>query len=91
MTLETLRRLSGWVDRIAVEMKAELETAEAHSDPLGAYIYRARAAYRRTLESDKSKDGKKIERQIIISYQQARELGFTGKLEVWALVLKCGR
>lgn len=98
MTLEELRRFARWAEKIAeadkqlaTELATALKEAEASVDPLGLFIYQARARYRRTQQADKSKDGKSIERELDTTYVDAMKLGFRGSHALWRELMRMGK
>jgi hypothetical protein len=98
MNLKQLRRFARWAKKIAAadkqladELAEALRKAEAAGDPLGLYIYQARARFRRTSDADKSKGGKSIERDLQMTYVDATNLGFQGSFGLWGQLMRMGK
>jgi hypothetical protein len=81
----------GSLVRLAKKVREAVLKAEAKRDPLGMFLLEARARFRETERRDKGKDGKKIEREVWLSFIRAGELGFKAPLEQWWWLLRAGK
>lgn len=69
------------------EVEALIADMQNHRDPLAAYIYTARRAYRGVRDT---KSGKRHAMSARISWQRACELGFKGTLADWERLIAAG-
>lgn len=71
--LATLRHSISQVETVIDQMRSE-------HDPLALHIFAARRAYRNMSDT---KGGKRHHTAAMLSWQQARDLGFRGNLDEW--------
>ena len=90
MNIARLRRLNARFQELAKEMEAELKEPEAARDPLCVHIYHARRSYRRAMENDNTKAGKRTKAELQQSFAKACQLGFRGGSREWFIVVMSG-
>lgn len=66
------------------EAEAAINELKAEHDPLALHVFSARRDYRKMTDT---KSGKRHERAALLSYQEARVLGFEGGLSEWRRLL----
>jgi hypothetical protein len=73
---EVLERLTAAIR----DVESELAAMKAEHDPLASHIFISRRHYR---NANDTKGGKRRERNALLSFNTACELGFRGSLDEW--------
>jgi hypothetical protein len=90
MNIARLRQLNARFQEIAKALDAELAEPESAKEPLCVHIYHSRCRYRKTMEADTSKSGRRVQEVLDESFKAARDLGFQGGSREWFIVMMSG-